>query len=186
MPNLYIIAGPNGAGKTTIALSAVRAFGCKEFVNADLIASGLSPLAPEKSAIHAGRIMLERLDTLIKANATFAFETTLASRHLVNLIKLARKQGYEINLIFVRLENAELALKRVKLRVSKGGHNIEPKVIKRRFKRGLENFFSLYSDIANNWVLLDNSETPIIVAESNNKILKIHKEEIWRKLKSKK
>jgi predicted ABC-type ATPase len=130
MPNLYIIAGCNGAGKTTASYTVLpEMLNCKEFVNADEIARGLSPFQPENVPIEAGKIMLSRIRELIKSKSDFAFETTLSARHFVKVIDEAQNLGYFVTLIFLWLESIELAIERVKLRVNTGGHNIPKEVI---------------------------------------------------------
>ena len=157
--NLYIIAGCNGAGKTTASFTILpEIIKCKEFVNADEIAKGLSPFQPEKVAFESGRIMLNRIDELLKENESFAFETTLSTRSYKNKIKTAREKGYTITLLFFWLQNIELAKERVKIRVSEGGHNIEPEVIKRRYLNGIKNLFEIYFPIVDGLLLFDNSE----------------------------
>lgn len=134
--NLYIIAGCNGAGKTTASFTILpEIIECKEFVNADEIAKGLSPFQPEKVAFEAGRIMLERINELLKNEESFAFETTLSTKSYKNKIKEARQKGYTVTMLFFWLQNVELAKERVKIRVSEGGHNIESDVIERRYIR---------------------------------------------------
>ena len=130
---------------------------CDEFVNADDIAKGLSPFNPESVAIEAGRIMLNRIKHLLNENKTFAFETTLATRSYVGLIKEAREEGYSIVLVYVWLQSADLAKQRVEKRVKEGGHNIPTAVIERRYVIGKENFINLYKDILDDWFLIDNS-----------------------------
>jgi predicted ABC-type ATPase len=156
---LYIIAGCNGAGKTTASFTLLpEILNCKEFVNADEIAKGLSPFQPEKVAIEAGRLMLKRIDELISQNVNFAFETTLATKSYKNKIKVAKKNGYHVVLLFFWLRNVELAIERVKQRVADGGHSIEPEVINRRYKNGISNFYEIYLPIVDEMMLFDNSE----------------------------
>jgi len=157
--NLYIIAGCNGAGKTTASFTILpEILDCKEFVNADEIAKGLSPFQPEKVSFEAGRIMLNRIDELLKLNENFAFETTLSTKSYKNKIKEARKKGYRITLLFFWLQNIELAKERVRIRVFEGGHNIEPEVIERRYIRGIINLFDIYLPIVDGALIFDNSE----------------------------
>jgi predicted ABC-type ATPase len=157
--NLYIIAGCNGAGKTTASFTILpEIIDCKEFVNADEIAKGLSPFQPEKVAFESGRIMLNRIDELLKENESFAFETTLSTRSYKNKIKTAREKGYTITLLFFWLQNVELAKERVKIRVLEGGHNIEPEVIERRYLNGIKNLFEIYFPIVDGLLIFDNSE----------------------------
>jgi predicted ABC-type ATPase len=171
MPNLYIIAGCNGAGKTTASYTILpEMLGCNEFVNADEIAKGLSPFQPEKAAIDAGRIMLHRIKELITQDVDFGIETTLASRTYVKFIKNAVEKGYFITLVFFWLESPELAGKRVKTRVKHGGHHIPEDVIYRRYKSGIRNLNKLYLDLADFWMIIDNSEIPHkLVAEGHKK-----------------
>jgi predicted ABC-type ATPase len=158
MPNLYIIAGCNGAGKTTASMTVLpEILNCYEFVNADEIARGLSPFRPEKVAIEAGRIMLNRLNQLIESGVDFAFETTLSTKSYVSYIKKAKENGYKVTLIFIFLKSDTLAKLRVKARVLRGGHNIEESVVERRYKAGLNNFFQLYMPVCDFWLLVDNS-----------------------------
>lgn len=158
MPNLYIIAGCNGAGKTTASYSLFPdLLKCSEFVNADLIAAGLSPFNTEHVAFEAGRIMLARIRQLIRKKTDFAFETTLSTRSFVPLIEEAKNAGYEVNLVFLRLQSPELAAQRVANRVEKGGHNIPKEVISRRFYRGMSNLSQLYIPVVNRWAVIDNS-----------------------------
>ena len=159
--NLYIISGCNGAGKTTASYTVLpEILNCREFVNADEIARGLSPFNPGSVAIEAGRLMLQRIEELLKRNETFSIETTLATRSYVNLVKQAQEQGYSIRLLFFWLSTPELAVKRVAERVSKGGHDIPQDIIRRRYVAGINNLFKLFMPIVNYWAIFDNSETP--------------------------
>jgi predicted ABC-type ATPase len=157
MPEIFIIGGCNGAGKTTAAYILLpNVFKTVEFVNADEIARGLSPLNIEGVAFQAGRIMLERIEQLITANKNFAFETTLSGLSYLKFIKKAKQKGYGITLFFIFLDSIELAKSRVALRVMKGGHNIPAEVIERRYLKGIDNF-SKYSGLADNWYVYNNS-----------------------------
>ena len=159
--NLYIISGCNGAGKTTASYTVLpEILNCREFVNADEIARGLSPFNPGSVAIEAGRLMLQRIEELLKRNETFSIETTLATRSYVNLVKQAQEQGYSVRLLFFWLSTPELAVKRVAERVSKGGHDIPQDIIRRRYVAGINNLFKLFMPIVNYWAIFDNSETP--------------------------
>lgn len=159
--NLYIIAGCNGAGKTTASFTVLpEMLDCREFVNADEIAAGLSPFNPEGVAIEAGRLMINRILHLLKEGETFAFETTLATRSYVKLVQQAQKRGYFVTLLFFSLASPEQAVKRVAQRVSQGGHNIPTEVIFRRYENGLSNLFKLYMPICDYWALYDNSVCP--------------------------
>ena len=159
--NLYVIAGCNGAGKTTASFTVLpEMLNCREFVNADEIAKGLSPFNPEGVAIQAGRLMIDRIIHLLKEGDTFAFETTLATRSYIKLIQQAQKRGYFVTLLFFSLSSPEQAVARVAKRVSQGGHNIPEEVIYRRFKAGLQNLFQLYMPVVDYWTLYDNSTVP--------------------------
>lgn len=156
---LYIIAGCNGAGKTTASFTILpEILDCKEFVNADEIAKGLSPFQPEKASFEAGRIMLNRINELLSENENFAFETTLSTKSYKTKIQEAKDKGYRVILLFFWLQNIELAKERVKIRVSEGGHNIEPEVIERRYIRGIKNLFDIYLPIVDGAFIFDNSE----------------------------
>jgi predicted ABC-type ATPase len=177
MANLYIIAGCNGAGKTTASYAMLPdMLNCHEFVNADEIAKGLSPFQPEKASIDAGRIMLHRIKDLTIQQVDFALETTLASRTYVKFIKNAKEKGYFVTLIFFWLNSPELAAERVRTRVETGGHNIPLEVINRRYKSGIRNLKKLYIDIADFWMIIDNSRLPYnLIAEG----IKNEKSEIY-------
>lgn len=156
--HLYIIAGCNGAGKTTASYTILpEIIECKEFVNADEIAKGLSPFQPEKVAFEAGRIMINRINELLKENESFAFETTLSTRSYRNKILKAKQKGYTITLLFFWLNNVKLAKERVKTRVKEGGHNIPEKVIERRYFKGIYNLFDIYLPIIDGALIFDNS-----------------------------
>jgi predicted ABC-type ATPase len=167
MPNIYVIGGANGSGKTTVARRLFPNFlDVFEYVNADEIASGLSPFNPESVAIQSGRLMLERLDTLVQERADFAFETTLAARSFAHFLRGCKSQGYTINLIYFWLQTPELAIERVHRRVESGGHNIPAEVIRRRYERGRKNLTQLYLPLCDKWIVYDNSrDDPLLVAE---------------------
>jgi predicted ABC-type ATPase len=157
--NLYIIAGCNGAGKTTASFTILpEILNCKEFVNADEIAKGLSPFQPEKVSFEAGRIMLHRINDLLENNLNFAFETTLATKSYKNKILQAQQKNYNVTLLFFWLQNVDLAIERVRTRVLEGGHNIETEVIKRRYQNGIKNLFEMYIPIVDEVMVFDNSE----------------------------
>lgn len=156
--NLYIIAGCNGAGKTTASYTILpEIIECKEFVNADEIAKGLSPFQPEMVSFESGRIMINRINDLLKENESFAFETTLSTRSHKNKILKAKEQGYTVTLLFFWLDNIELAKERVKIRVKEGGHHIPEDVIQRRYLKGIYNLFDIYLPIIDNVLIFDNS-----------------------------
>lgn len=159
--HLYIISGPNGAGKTTASYSVLpKILQCREFVNADEIARGLSPFNPESVAIEAGRLMISRIAELLRRNESFSIETTLATRSYFRLIDQAQRQGYQVTLLFFWLKSPEQAIERVAERVSKGGHNIPRDIIIRRYYEGIDNLFHIYMPIVDTWVLVNNSVTP--------------------------
>lgn len=165
-PNVYVIAGPNGSGKTTFAKEYLPKFAkCLEFLNADLIAAGLSPFAPERENVRAGRILLTRIRELSQAGIDFGFETTLAGRNHAKQLYRMKSLGYRIVLIFLWLPDANLAVNRVASRVLQGGHNIPEVDIRRRFDSGLRIFFDLYQALADDWLLFDASQiTPQLIA----------------------
>lgn len=159
--NLYIISGCNGAGKTTASYTVLpEILDCREFVNADEIAKGLSPFNPESVAIEAGRLMLQRIEELLGKDVTFSIETTLATKSYINLVRNAQKQGYSVKLLFFWLRNPELAIQRVAERVENGGHNIPEDIIRRRYIAGINNLFRLFMNEVDSWVIFDNSENP--------------------------
>lgn len=158
---LYIIAGCNGAGKTTASYTVLpEILNCREFVNADEIAHGLSPFNPGNVAIEAGRLMLQRIEELLGREETFAIETTLATKSYVNLVHRAQAKGYRVTLLFFWLRSPELAMQRVAERVSKGGHDIPEDIIRRRYVCGIKNLFDLYATEVDSWSIYDNSSTP--------------------------
>lgn len=165
--NLYIIAGCNGAGKTTASFTILpEILDCREFVNADEIAKGLSPFQPEKVSFEAGRIMLHRINELLNLNENFAFETTLATKSYKIKVIEAKKNNYTVTLLFFWLQNVDLAIERVKTRVLEGGHNIETEVIQRRYKNGIKNLFEIYLEIVDEVMIFDNSGgKPELIAE---------------------
>ncbi|HAT80988.1 MAG TPA: zeta toxin [Flavobacterium sp.] len=164
--NLYIIAGCNGAGKTTASFTILpEALNCKEFVNADEIAKGLSPFQPEKVAFESGRIMLKRINELLESKQDFAFETTLSTKSYKQKVIEAQNKKYKVTLLFFWLETVELAIERVKTRVLEGGHNIDNETIKRRYYRGIKNLFEIYLPIVDEVMIFDNSlESPDLIA----------------------
>lgn len=166
----YIIAGSNGAGKTTFALEFLPRFtDCTEFVNADLVAQGLSPFSPESVAVRAGRLISQRIKELVEHGRDFAFETTLSGRTNLRLINDMRLRGYQIEIHYLWIPSVELALRRIENRVRKGGHSVPESVVRRRFDRSLGNLFRLYHSLANKVVLYDNSTTqPSLVAVERN------------------
>ena len=181
MPNLYIIAGCNGAGKTTASYSILpEVLNCREFVNADNIAAGLSPFNPDNVAFEAGRIMLNRISELMAGQDDFALETTLATRSYVSLIKKAHLQGYKVSLLYFWLASPVIAAQRVAKRVSKGGHHIPVDVINRRYYRGIYNLHNLYMPVCDEWTLVDNMDlAPEVIAKSDSFGKTIFNDELW-------
>ncbi|MGL4230476.1 MAG: zeta toxin family protein [Casimicrobium sp.] len=158
---IIIIAGPNGAGKTTFAREFLPSeAGCPIFVNADLIAQGISPFAPESVSIAAGRLMLELIKKHSEQGDSFAFETTLSGRGYARMIPEWRRCGYRVELLFLMLPSVAFAIERVAQRVRQGGHNIPPDVIERRFHAGLRQFRDVYKPLVDAWTLIDTSQTP--------------------------
>lgn len=184
MPNIYIISGCNGAGKTTASYTVLpEILGCKEFVNADNIAAGISPFNPEKVAIAAGRIMLERINELMEEGADFAFETTLSTRSYQSLIRSTQTIGYTVTLLYFWLESPDLAIHRVRKRVSMGGHHIPDEVVVRRYHRGLSNLLNIYLPLCDRWLLLDNMDlTPEIIAQKDEFGEVVLNDEIWSRI----
>ncbi len=166
-PSVVILAGPNGAGKSTVAPALLHgALAVNEFVNADVIASGLSAFAPESAAIAAGRVMLARIRELASRRVNFALETTLASRTFAPWLRDLVASGYAAHLVFLWLPSADFAVRRVAERVRAGGHNVPPETVRRRYVAGLRNFFTLYQPLVSGWVLYDSSgPLPLPVAE---------------------
>ncbi|MDE6653353.1 MAG: zeta toxin family protein [Muribaculaceae bacterium] len=171
-PTLYIISGCNGAGKTTASYSVLPdLLQCREFVNADEIAKGLSPFNPESMAIESGRLMLERIETLLAQTKTFAIETTLATRSYSRLVKRAQQAGYVVVLLYFWLPSPEMAVERVAKRVSEGGHTIPLDTIHRRYWAGLRNFYNIFVPIVDSWMLYENEDKPYLIA-NNREIIK--------------
>ena len=159
--DLYVIAGPNGAGKTTFAREFLPHFAkCDEFVNVDLIATGLSPFSPRAAAIQAGRLVLKRIHELTSRGLGFGFETTLSGKTYLELFKRLKKQGYRIHLFFLWLPDVNLAIERVSDRVRQGGHSVPEADIRRRFDRGLRHFSADYRLWVDDWIIFDNSGKP--------------------------
>lgn len=184
--NLYIISGCNGAGKTTASYSVLpRLLDCKQFVNADEIAKGLSPFCPESVAIQAGKLMLLRIEELLAADETFSIETTLATRSYSKLVKRAQKKGYKVTLLYFWLSSPELAVERVARRVREGGHNIPKDVIYRRYEKGLKNLFDIFIPIVDSWMIVDNGVEPReVIAEGDINEINICCVEKFEKIKN--
>ena len=180
-----MIAGPNGAGKTTFAKTFLPELGCKIFVNADLIAGGIAPLAPEEAAIKAGKLLLNEIRSTAKKGVNFGFETTLSGRSHIHLFQELAQQGYAIHLFFLWLPSVEISLKRIGERVARGGHHIPEPVARRRFYRGIENLFLRYNEILSSWIIFDNSgnEPKTIAYRNEEKTVKVLEDEPFLKLK---
>ena len=166
---ILIIAGPNGAGKTTFATEFLpNEANCPIFINADLIASGLSPFRPELVAIQAAKLMLNEIHEHVRRGDSFAFETTLSGRGYARWIPRWQKQGYRVKLFFLRLPKPEMAIARVRQRVVEGGHDVPESVIRRRFHAGWRNFEVIYRDLVDEWTVYDNSgDIPVLLAEES-------------------
>ena len=173
--NVYIIAGPNGAGKTTFAIKFLPEYAkCSNFINADLIANGLSPFSPGAAAIKAGKLVLEQIHEFATKRVNFAFETTLSGKLYVKLFKSLKKKGYKIHIFFLWVPDATLVISRIKSRVAQGGHDVPVRDVLRRFNRSITNFFKLYQPPADTWMLFDSAGlTPILIAEKKNGKIKI-------------
>ncbi|MDX1947184.1 MAG: zeta toxin family protein [Pirellulaceae bacterium] len=187
-PSVIVLAGPNGAGKTTSSSEVIQdTLGIAEFVNADVIAKGLSGFAPEGAALQAGRIMLERLHELAESQASFCFETTLASRSFAPWIKQLEQQGYLFHLFYFWLPSPEMAIARVAQRVRLGGHYVDDDTVRRRYRRGIENFFTLYRPLATTWSFYDNSQPKVssLVARGRGTLdLVVSRPELWNLIRS--
>lgn len=188
MPNFYIISGCNGAGKTTASYTILPdILSCKEFVNEDEIAKGISPFQPETVSFLAGRIMLERINKLLEKQVDFAIETTLTTLSYRKTIELAKAKGYQITLLFFWLNDVNLAIERVKMRVAEGGQNIPEDVIVRRYYKGVFNLMNVFTGLCDNWIVADNSiKTKSLIAEGiRNSEIVIHNKVIWNIIKTK-
>jgi len=165
-PSVYIIAGPNGAGKTTFAREFLPNYAdCKNFINADLIAQGVSPFSPEAVAFRAGRLMLEEIDLYAKRRESFGFETTLSGRSYLISVRNLKKRGYEVHFFFLWVPTVDLALTRVRARVLEGGHDVPEAVVRRRFDRSIRNFLLRYRQLGDSWMVFDNSgAAPAVIA----------------------
>ena len=181
---IYIIAGPNGSGKTTFANKFLPEYAkCPNFVNADLIAQGLSPFSPLTAAIKAGRLVLEQIRSLAEKNVDFAFETTLSGKSYVKFLIALKKKGYTINLFFLWIPNVELALSRIKDRVAVGGHDVPAVDVKRRFHRGIYNFFKYYKPLSDTWLLFNNADaTPRLIAKEKSRKTDVIDKELFERI----
>lgn len=176
-PNCYIIAGPNGAGKTTFAREFLPYYtDCKEFLNADLIAQGISPFVPESVAIRAGRLMLEEIASRVEKRVDFGFETTLSGHGHLKVIRRLKEHGYTVTLYYLWVPAPEISLLRIKERVEGGGHDVPEPDVRRRYERSIRNFLLYYRQVVDSWTLFDNSSrTPVEIAlENHGKLDIIH------------
>lgn len=179
--NIYIIAGSNGSGKTTFARTFLPEYvKCLHFINSDLIAKGLSPFSPPAFAMKAGRLVLEQMNDLAEKGAEFGFETTLSGKFYINRLKNLKKMGYALHLFFLWIPSTELAIARIKDRVSEGGHHVPARDVRRRFSRGITNFFKFYRPLLDSWILLDNSSVmPGLIAKEKGSQLAIANEGLF-------
>jgi predicted ABC-type ATPase len=186
-PNVVILAGPNGAGKSTLAEPLLAgALGIRHYVNADTLARGLSAFNFDEMAVKAGKIMLEHLHDLAEARTNFAFETTLASRTFAPWIAKLKTKGYRFHLFYVWVPSAEVSVERVRNRVLLGGHGVPEETIRRRYQRGLENFFRLYRPLADNWEFYENDQRnePRIIAIGNGTMELVEDAGLWTSIKA--
>ena len=183
-PTVYVIAGPNGAGKTTFATEFLPDFvDCRQFLNADLIAAGLSPFAPETQNVRAGRLLLARIKELSDTKQDFGFETTLSGRSYLRLLRQMKQDGYRIVLFFLWLPTADLAVARVSNRVRQGGHRVPEPDIRRRFVLGIRNLFNLYYPLLDAWWLYDASQLPLVtIAQQEIGTVTIHLPDDFRQI----
>jgi predicted ABC-type ATPase len=183
-PQIHVVAGPNGAGKTTFARGYLPEYaGCLQFVNADLIAAGLSPFAPESAAVTAGRLVLQQIHRLAGQRVNFAFETTLAGRGYQAMLQTFKQQGYVVSLYFLWLPTVQLALERIAVRVRGGGHNVPEEDVRRRYRRGIRNLFQVYRPLLDSWVVYDNSRIfPRAVAVEHAGALSIVDQHTFRRV----
>lgn len=179
MKTVYVFGGPNGAGKTTLALQVLPDFGCTKFVNADLIAAGLAPLAPDTAALQSGRLMLQTLDAMRDGEETFGFESTLASRGTASFLKSCHEAGFFIDLTFLFMHDVEMHIARVADRVRAGGHNIPEATIRRRYGASLKNLNTMYLPISDKWSIYENSKGPRVVARGAKNDFEVLDPRLW-------
>jgi predicted ABC-type ATPase len=182
--NVYIIAGPNGSGKTTFATEFLPDYAkCSNFINADLIAQGLSPFSPQQVAIKSGKLVLEQIKEYSKNGLDFGFETTMSGVTYLKYFKMLKNKGYKINIFFLWISSPQLAIVRVKDRVAQGGHSVPIADIRRRFARSTEKFFKQYQLLADKWILFNNSAPkPKIIAKKRNMHIDIIDQGLFTKI----
>lgn len=179
---VYIIAGPNGSGKTTFAKMFLPDYvKCPNFVNADLIAQGLAPFAPRAAAIKAGKLVLQQIHEYANRGVDFSFETTLSGKSYASLWLKLKSKGYALHFFFLWIPSPELAIARIRDRVQEGGHHVPAEDVRRRFARGINNFFSLYEPLLDSWMLFDNSKAkPALIAKRRNSNREVVNEEFFQ------
>ena len=184
MPKLHIVAGPNGSGKTTFAREFLPKYAqCSNFINADLIAMGLSPFKPAQVQLTAGKILLKQVDDMLHNRKDFAFESTLAGKTYVRLIKEAKALGYTVHIYYLWIPSADLAKERIKQRVKQGGHHVPSVDVDRRYPRSLSHFLDVYGPMVDSWEIFDNAEgEPRVIAKRDEKSLMIVDEEMYHLL----
>jgi len=184
-PTVYVIGGPNGAGKTTLANRLLPEFvSVKQFVNADLIARGLSPFDPESVVLEAGRLLVQRIEALAQHREDFAVESTLAARSLARRLGRLKATGYRVHLAYLWLPSPEMAVERVAYRIRHGGHSVPHETIRRRYAGGLRNLFALYLPLADEWVMYDNSLTDAeAIASSTTGRVEVHSPSVFETIR---
>jgi predicted ABC-type ATPase len=184
IPRIYVIAGPNGAGKTTFAREFLPHYAdCKRFINADLIAQGMSPFSPDAAAFRAGRLMLEEIERYASLRETFGFETTLSGLGYLRLLRGLKSSGYDVHFFFLWVPTVSLALTRVRDRVLRGGHNVPEALVRRRFERSIRNFLLRYRPLSDSWMLFDNAGgAPVTIASQERGNIRIIDQALYENL----
>ena len=182
--NVYIISGPNGSGKTTFASTFLPEYAkCDRFINADLIASGLSPFSPQQAAIKSGKLVLGQIKEYSESGVDFGFETTMSGVTYLKYFKMLKEKGYKIHIYFLWIPSSQLAIARVKDRVAQGGHNVPVQDIKRRFERSMEKFFKQYRLLADQWMLFNNEQSkPKLIARKQNAHIDVIDQDLFDKI----
>ncbi len=182
--NVYIVAGSNGSGKTTFADTFLPEYiQCPQFINADLIAKGLSPYDPQRAAIKAGKLVIEQIQELMRQGNSFAFETTLSGKMYQKHCRELKKAGYNLHLFYLWIPSSLLALSRIKTRVAAGGHNVLDQDVRRRFERSLNNFFKIYRPLLTSWMLFDNSGLqPRLIAKEEQQKIFVQDQKLFTKI----